>query len=92
MNSTTKCNKTLVYHKICHFTNCLWTFSSLVSLVVDTPLFNALLVLCFAKIKFYNCDMHKRNELLLEKRVQMKFLYEQGKSQVEISKTVKCSL
>ena len=35
--------------------------------------------------------MHKRNELLLEKRVQMQFSYEQGESQLEISKTVKCS-
>lgn len=35
--------------------------------------------------------MPKRNELSLEKRVQIQVLHEQGKSQVEISKTVKCS-
>ena len=33
--------------------------------------------------------MPKRNELSLEKRVQIQLLYEQEKSQVEISKTVK---
>ena len=36
--------------------------------------------------------MPKRNELSLEKRVQIQLSNEQGKSQVEISKTVKCSL
>ena len=35
--------------------------------------------------------MPKRNKLSLQKRVQIQFLYKQGKSQVEISKTVKCS-
>uniref|UniRef100_A0A2A4K090 Transposase Tc1-like domain-containing protein n=1 Tax=Heliothis virescens TaxID=7102 RepID=A0A2A4K090_HELVI len=35
--------------------------------------------------------MPKRNELSLEKRVQIQLLHEQGKSQVDISKTVKCS-
>lgn len=35
--------------------------------------------------------MPKKNELSLEQRVQIQLLHEQGKSQVEISKTVKCS-
>lgn len=35
--------------------------------------------------------MPKRNELSLDQRVQIQLLHEQGKSQVEISKTVKCS-
>lgn len=35
--------------------------------------------------------MPKRNELSLENRVQIQLLYKQGKSQVEIGKTVKCS-
>ncbi|KAF9797387.1 hypothetical protein SFRURICE_005863 [Spodoptera frugiperda] len=35
--------------------------------------------------------MPKRNELSSEKRVEVQLLHEQGKSQVEISKTVKCS-
>ena len=35
--------------------------------------------------------MSKRNELLLEKRVYIQLLNEQGKLQVEISKTVICS-
>ncbi|KAF9798547.1 hypothetical protein SFRURICE_008280 [Spodoptera frugiperda] len=35
--------------------------------------------------------MPKRNELSSENRVEVQLLHEQGKSQVEISKTVKCS-
>lgn len=35
--------------------------------------------------------MPKKNELSSEQRVQIQLLHEQGKSQVEISKTVKCS-
>lgn len=35
--------------------------------------------------------MPKKNELTLEQRVQIQVLHEQGKSQVQISKTVKCS-
>ncbi|KAF9805383.1 hypothetical protein SFRURICE_018274 [Spodoptera frugiperda] len=35
--------------------------------------------------------MPKRNELSSENRVEVQLLLEQGKSQVEISKTVKCS-
>ncbi|KAF9820449.1 hypothetical protein SFRURICE_009868 [Spodoptera frugiperda] len=35
--------------------------------------------------------MPKRNELSSENRVEVQLLHEQGKSHVEISKTVKCS-
>lgn len=35
--------------------------------------------------------MPKKPELSLEKRVEIQLLHEQGKSQVEISRTVKCS-